>query len=260
MRYQIFFLTVAGLFLTSCGEVVQQEKILCDCDSNWRVSENNISSFYIKGNCIIDIDDDGHRIKESYRVKIYYEPQQNLYFQGDHDLLGKAIILGSNSDEFWLWIRHKEVSSYWFGDWNKMDSSSLLISPDIIFEAMGISSNSTDEYKIEDGYYVFQQGSKKKYYSCCDGLLEKIEVIGSTGQVVSICNLSGYFQPVEGKDFTIASNIEIITFNKSGNENKINLKLKKNSFKKKEFNDKFRGRFFSRPVPKGAKNIYEIGG
>ena len=175
-------------------------------------------------------------------------------------LLPKAMLMGSNDDEFWFWIRHKEVSSYWFGGWEKVDGSGLIISPDIIFDAMGIADVNGGEYEIVDGYYVVDQGSKRKYYNCCDGSLEKIEVVGGAGEIVSVCRFDEYFRPIEGKDFVMAGEIEVKTFNKQGGENIITLKLKEKSFKEKEFNDKFRGRYFSRPEPKGAKNVYEVGG
>ena len=53
--------------------------------------------------------------------------------------VAKAVILGSNEEEFWLALRPKEISSYYIGRWQDVrDFEGLVMSPRVVLEAVGI--------------------------------------------------------------------------------------------------------------------------
>src|SRR4030042_3023485 len=74
------------------------------------------------GQCLLQYTEEkGRTKKENFPVKLWVNPPAEIYMQGDVALDPKGIILGSNKEEFWLAVRLKEVSGYWYGRWSGTD-------------------------------------------------------------------------------------------------------------------------------------------
>ena len=72
-------------------------------------------------------------------------PPVEIYMQGDVAFDPKGIVLGSNEEEFWLAVRLKEVSGYWWGRWSEESRpEKLMISPRLVLEALGVAAVGDD--------------------------------------------------------------------------------------------------------------------
>ena len=262
-----FLIMSAFLFLAGCGQQTVLESFkVCSCGEGFEFpqSQNKQQSFTVNADCRIEIPDE--KIKETYNFKFFYEPMSNIYMQGDHVLLGKAIIAGGNEDRYWLWVRHKEVDSYWFGNWQNgcIDSStSLPINPSVILEAMGLLSCQQDYKKVECSCnaYVFSTtladgGEKKLWFDCCDKKLAKIEIFNAKGNAILLCKIKDYFDA--GNGTKLPAMLEMTVYSDSKEIAKATIKFKPKSFKLREYNDTLRKSFFTGPKPDGIKNIYQI--
>jgi hypothetical protein len=257
----------AFLFLAGCGQQAVLESFkVCSCDDAFEFPQSSYQqqSFTVNADCRIEIPDE--KIKETYNLKFYYEPMSNVYMQADHVLLGKAVIAGGNDDQYWLWIRHKEVDSYWFGSWQSgcIDSStSLPINPSVILEAMGLLYCPQGYKKVECSCsaHVFSValadgGEKKLWFDCCDDKLAKIEIFGAKGNPVVLCTIKNYFSTSDGAK--LPAKLEMTVYSDSREIAKATIKFKPESFKLREYSDVFRKSFFAQPKPDGVKNVYQI--
>lgn len=262
-----FLIMSAFLFLAGCGQQAVLESFkVCSCDDAFEFPQSSYQqqSFTVNADCRIEIPDE--KIKETYNLKFYYEPMSNVYMQADHVLLGKAVIAGGNDDQYWLWIRHKEVDSYWFGSWQSgcIDSStSLPINPSVILEAMGLLYCPQDYKKVKCSCsaHVFSValadgGEKKLWFDCCDDKLAKIEIFGAKGNPVVLCTIKNYFSTSDGAK--LPAKLEMTVYSDSREIAKATIKFKPESFKLREYSDVFRKSFFAQPKPDGVKNVYQI--
>src|SRR4030042_229361 len=99
------------------------------------------------GQCLLQYhDENGRPKKENFPVKLFVNPPAEIYLQGDVAFDPKGIILGSNKEEFWLAIRPKEISTYWWGRWAEQDGfNKLVISPKTLLEAFGVVEFADEE-------------------------------------------------------------------------------------------------------------------
>lgn len=135
-------LVVIMLFFVGCAPQMRKSAKVCpgaasveDALSALKTNYKNAVSWRGNGRCIYFNGKD----KQNFAVKIWVSPPINIYLQGDVGFDPKGIVLGSNADEFWLSIRHKDISSYWWGRWSQQNSLGLLkINPRILLEAFGL--------------------------------------------------------------------------------------------------------------------------
>jgi hypothetical protein len=173
------------------------------------------------------------------------------------------MVLGANEDEFWFSIRPK-ISSYWWGQRSQPDEAAgLIISPEILLEAFGITELGSEEDWLltNDGPYdvlikkTAAVTTKNIYISACNYRAGKIEYFDSSGRLAAAVELDRYRLIADG--FWIPHRIRISNFAEQAGQ-PLKIAMKFTSVKPADFSDKQLKAFFTRPEPKGFKNIYRV--
>ena len=225
-------------------------------------NSKNITPLKANGRCRAKFYADNKKYDESFNVKIWVNPQNEIYMQGDIFFDPKGIVLGSNAQQFWLLIK-PELSSYTWGKWNEQNlSQKLIIDPKTLLEALGfVDLSDRENWSLSsDGPFDILTGQdngrvvKKIYVSNCDYLVRKIEYFDIKGQTAAVAELNKYKQLAEG--FFVPHSIKIINCPDGDMQNSIGITLTLTSVKPATFTDKQRNRLFNRPQPRGFKHIY----
>ncbi len=262
------------IFASGCAKQVQQPLSICpgrksaaEALSAMRSHLENASSLKASGSCVLQYYAEGKQRTERFPVKLWLNPPDEIYLQGDVAFDPQAVVLGANKDEFWLAIRLKEVSSYWWGKWQEAGSyNRLVIDPKMMLEGLGIPALDGD--KSEDWSFakegVFDvltrrgdrtvAGKRIHIYSC-DYLVRKIEYLDMRGQAAVVAELDKYEQIRE--NFLVPTIVKIIQRGPSTAES-VTVTVTLTSVKSADFTDKLRSYLFSRPEPKGFKHIYRF--
>ncbi len=147
--------------------------------------------------------------RHSLTIVLRFEPPARIYLQGSVTAVPKAVILGSNEEEFWLALRPKEISSYYIGRWQDVrDFEGLVMSPRVVLEAVGIVNVPGTEpnpalWKLENKgpYDILTQRDesgrpvRRLHVYACDYSVREIEYFDRRGKVVAVAQLDGY-EPV----------------------------------------------------------------
>jgi hypothetical protein len=224
----------------------------------------NTSPLKADGQCLLQYyAEDGKPKKENFPVKLWVNPPVEIYMQGDVAFDPKGIVLGSNEDEFWLAIKLKEVSSYWWGRWSEESyPEKLMISPRLVLEALGVAAVGDGEnwsLSNEGAFDILtkQEGiteTAKIYINNCDYLVRKIEYFNGDGQAAIVMELDKYKEI--SKNFFVPGVVKIV--NRAGRNKGDSVQITLSSVKPMDFTDKQRGRLFVRPQPQGFRHIYKI--
>lgn len=271
-----FHYAAAILFLVGCAPEVRKPIEVCPgkgsvaeavsaLQSHWQ----NIVPLKANGQCLLEYYVEGKRKphKETFSVKLWVNPPVEIYLQGDVALVPKAIVLGSNADVFWLSIRPKEISTYWWGEWSQQDSSeTLMINPRTLLEALGIAAVDAEpswSLSSEGAFDVLtkrRQGVviKKIYVYSCDYLVRKIEYFDIYGQLAVVAELDKYEQVLEG--FFVPASIKISERAEDNLRDSLSITLDLESIKSAEITQKQQNVLFNRPQPRGFKHVYRIAG
>jgi hypothetical protein len=189
----------AVLVFAGCG--AQMQKPIKICPGKKSVADSlgflithsqNIPPLRATGQCRLNYYIDGRKSQENFPVKLWLNPPFEMYMQGDIAFDARAIVLGSNQNEFWLTARPKEISGYWYGSWSERSRpGKMMLSPKVLLEALGIVgfSGSENIYLSDEGAYdvITKQNppgliNKKLYINKCDYRLAKIEYFDTTGK------------------------------------------------------------------------------
>jgi len=218
------------------------------------------------GQCILEYYAEERKRKENFPVKLWVNPPAGIYIQGDIAFDPRGIVVGSNADAFWLAIRLKEISTYWWGTWSGVtDSDNLLISPKIVLESLGLPAVESDtsgggnwSLSKEEALDVLTRRNdkgdinKRVYVDKCDYLARKIEYFGVYGQAQVAVELQKYKEVVDG--FFIPTSINISTWVERGRQDSIQITIK--SVKSASFTEKQTNVLFARPEPHGFKHVF----
>jgi hypothetical protein len=270
LKQYAVFISVAIFLLAGCA--YESKEILWICPGKRTVTESlsalnsnskNIVSFKANGRCRLHyyVEDKSKPQSENFSVKLRVNPPSDIYLQGDAPLVSKAVVLGSNEDEFWLSIRPKEISVYWWGKWSEQDNSNgMLLNPKILLEALGI----IEIYEEED-WSLTNRGpfdiltkqeqdliTKKIYIYNCDYHIRKIEYLDPNGYVIACIKQAKYKKVHE--DCLIPSSIEITTNSQSVTEKSDSITLSLKSIKPAVINDIL----FKRRPHRGYKHVYQV--
>jgi hypothetical protein len=268
------FFCLAGLiFIIGCAPGVQEQLQICPGSKSVgqsidtiRQHSEKISSFWAKGKCRLTYYDKGkkHPETENMDVTVLVKSGLEIYLQADIGLISKAVIAGSNKDEFWLAIRPDEISSYLSGQWSQLNSThNILLNPRTVLEAMGVT-----EVQTQSDWSLSNQGvydiltkkengviAKKIYIYCCDYSIRKIEYFDNNGFLSIVAELKEY--KTVSNEFSIPGKIEITTSLEKQKEDTISLALEFGSVETRQITAKQDDLF--RPSPaKGFKNIYKL--
>jgi len=222
-------------------------------------------AFKATGRCCLKYYADEKEHKENFPVKIWLNPPAEFYLQADAAFDPKAITAGSNDKEFWLAIRPKQISSYWWGNWSDAASESLMISPAIILEALGSCDTAAGKNWLlskQKGFDILikqdeqQKTIKKIHIYNCDGLVRKIEYLADNKENSIILKTEDYKEILEG--FYVPSVINICKFEAGRSKEKLQISLR--SVKHTKLSEIQRSRMFARPKQHRFQHIYKIVG
>ena len=235
--------------------------------SNLELQSEKAVPVKANGQCLLRYYDEEAKLqKENFAVKLWVNPPSEIYLQGDVALNAKGIVLGSNTEEFWLAIRPKEISGYWWGKWEEQESlAKMWINPKVLLEAIGVSEVSCrDSWSLskERDFDVLtkRNGSvenRKVYVDTCDYLVRRIEYFHLKGQRAAFAELDRYKEVVEG--FSMPRFIRIVNEG-SNSEDLVEIELNLKPAKKTSFNEKQQAVLFGRPEPRGFEHVYRIVG
>ncbi len=266
MLFRTILLFALTLFFAGCAAQVQQP--IGPCLGKGTAEEalealNSHSSetepIRATGQCLLRYTAEGKQHKENFPVKLWFNPPGEIYLQGDVAFDATGLVLGANDDEFWFWLKPKEISSYWWGSWTKAGVwNEFLISPLIMLEIFGAVNEREGDWSLSrDGALDVlvlhnQQGGilKRLFIEPCNYVVSKIEYFDSNGEISTTARLGDYEQ-IAGR-FFIPTLIRI----NNGGENSAEISLK--SVRPTELNDKQRQRLFVRPGPDGFEHVYTI--
>ncbi len=270
-KLRLFFLLIAAtLVVGGCGIGVKKTMRICPgkefaSEAITAVSSHSKYTIPLKasGQCRLEYYVDSKKHKENFPIKLWLNPPSEIYLQGDVAFDAKGIVLGSNEEEFWLSMKPKEISGYWWGQWQDTTGlEKLIISPKTITEAFGIVGIGEQEnwaLNNENGLDVFTKRNrqniteKKIYVNCCDYLIRKIDYFNSAGKIAISTELAKY-KEIARNSF-VPTIIKIRHF-ETDSKNNITITLK--SAKPAKFTEKMQKRLFVRPQPKGFEHIYKI--
>jgi hypothetical protein len=268
---RLFFCFVVGMLVFS-GCVIEPPKPLEIVPGKESATEalvvlkarsQNAVSLLARGRCVFEYYDPENkkRKKEKLEVTVLMKPPVELYLQGDVTFVRKAMILGSNEREFWLLLRPKEISTYWWGTWSEQNSAEgLMINPRTLFEALGFLETGADEnwsLSNKAAFDVLIQRNrgvviKKIRISRRDYLISEIEYYDSKGRALALAELKDYKEISEG--FFVPASIKIIAYDQDGGAEPLGITLNLKSIKPKEFTER-QQKVFERPPPGKLKYI-----
>jgi hypothetical protein len=228
----------------------------------------NAASFRAHGKCIARFYDGENPKphKEQFEVTVWLQPPNGLRLHGDVAFKQRAIVVGSNAEEFWLAMEPKELgSSYYWGKWSQAAGfGRLVLSPRMLLEAFGIieiADSGTWVLQSEPGIDVLTmhndagQTVKKVYIYNCDYRIKRIEYFSEGAAPVAFVELNDYEMVADDK--WVPTVINIAKVNPDGTEDSFLISF--SSVKPYEF-DETQGRFFVRRPPKGFEHIYRVYG
>lgn len=279
MNYQQYnhrlFVGFAAAILTLAGCAPQIQKPARVCPGKKSAAESlsllrlrleNTVPLKANGRCLLQYyTEDNKPKKENFPVRLWVSPPVEIYIQGDVAFDPRGIVLGSNEEEFWLAMKLKEISSYWWGRWPEKDSpEKLTIGPRLVLGALGVMAVWDEEnwsLSNEGAFDVLtkQQGSiktRKIYINNCDYLVRRIEYFDDDGQAAIVTELGKYKEI--SKDFFVPSVIKIVNLSEDNGEDLVSITLNLKSIKPANFTEKQRDRLFTRPQPRRFKHIYKI--
>ncbi len=269
-----YYFVVMVLTLASCESQLQKAIEVCpgaksaiDSLSLLRSRTENIVPLKANGRCLLQYyDEDEKYKKENFAVKLWVNPPSQICLQGDVAFNPKGIVLGSNKDEFWLSMKPKEISSYWWGKWAEGDGfGGLKINPKNLLEAFGVSGVSDAEnwsLSKEGDFDVLTERddkgteTRKMYINRCGYMVRKIVYFDVNGQVLVVTELDEYEEVSEG--FFVPAVIKIIRPVKESEQGLFSIALSLRSIRATDFSEKQKGRIFIRPEPRGFEHIYKI--
>jgi hypothetical protein len=226
----------------------------------------DITAVKAHGQCLLKYQSEGKKEKLNFPIKLWAQPPSQFYLQGDIALDARALIVGSNNEEFWLSIKPKEISGYWWGTWDDGNrTEDLLISPKILLEVLGITPF---EYHQSQAWTLSNDGvfdiltniddsgklRKKVYVYCCDYTIRKIEYFDVDEQLAAVVEIGSFKQL--SQDFTMPKLINIVSNKEADPYVEIYIKLA--AVSSTELNERQQKRLFVLPKTRGFKNIYRI--
>lgn len=263
------------LILAGCAPKIQKPTKVCpgkksvdEALAALQSNSQNMVPFRANGECFLEYYPEGKTKlkKENLTVQqLWVDPPVNFHFQGDKIAIPRAMILGSNEQEFWLAIRPKEISLYCWGRWSEQDSSEgPTINPKTLLEALGIG-----EIDPEKDWSLSNQGpydiltkrdrgviTKKIHIFSCDYLVRKIEFFHSNGQVSAVAELDRYEEVSEG--FLVPALIKVTTYSRSEREKPFTFTVHLERIRPTDITEPQRNYLFKRRAAEGFKNVGRI--
>jgi hypothetical protein len=264
----------ALLILGGCAPKIRKPLQICPGKSSaaealaaLRSHSQNMVSIKAGGQCRLEYYIEGKKKpqKENFGIKLWVNPPQEIYLQGDKPLVPKAIVLGSNEREFWLSISPKEISTHWWGEWSQQRASEgPVINPKTLLEALGIGQLDADQDWSLSNQGPFdvltkREGgviTKKVYIYACDYQIRQIDFFDSRGRPAARAKLDDYREVSQG--FFVPASIEVTTEGRGGKQDAISIALSLAGIKPVKITPLQSKYLFEHRLPQGFKHIYRI--
>ena len=202
------------------------------------------------------VPDDEDAKRHNLPMQLWFHPPSQIYIQGSIAVDAKALIVGCNEEEFWLALRPKEMSAYYYGQWDEAANvDGLVVSPQIVLEGFGIIARhdgqggaNTWSLSSEGPFDVLTlesadgQTRKRVHIYTCDYLVRKIEYFDLEGKLAATAELDDYEAVVEG--FQVPTKMIVTAIQPDGRADVANIKLA--SLKEKELSELARRKVFAR--------------
>jgi hypothetical protein len=222
-----------------------------------RARANQGVPFEATGQCRITYhvpDEKGAKKQGVSLSHVWFQPPSDIYIQGGIAADPKAIVVGSNAEEFWMAMAPKEVSSYYWGRWTDAENAEgMLINPTVVLEAFGFlghdDPNAVWTFAKSGPYDVLTRlnsaglPARRLYVYTCDYLVYKMEYFGPDGLVAAIAELDDYQPVTEG--FQVPTKIRVVSIDRQGREDALDISLR--SLKQRTFAEAQRKAFVRRP-------------
>jgi len=269
----VLSVAAAALILSGCeSRILERMEI---CPGKGSVSEalaalqshsQNMAPLKADGQCRMEYYVEGKKKpqSENLSVKLWVDPPHNIYLQADKAVIPKAVVLGSNEDEFWLAIRPKEISRYYWGKWSDQDTSEgPVMNPRTLLEALGIWEVDTEQdwsLSNEGAFDILSKRengviTKKIYVYSCEYRVRRIEFFDSNGRPVAGAELDKYEEVSDG--FFVPGVIEVTTLGQQ-TEDSLSIAINLQSVKPAEITEQRRNLLFGRQKPRGFKHVRQI--
>ncbi len=197
--------------------------------------------------------------RENLTVDLRFCPPDRIYFRGN-TVLGEAVRVGANSDEFWVLMKPDEISTYQWGRCSNIQKcpGRQWLSPGILLEALSAPWADSD-WSISregDSDVLTRTGEKgspvqKIYFNCSNYLPEKIEYYDSAGQPALVLKLDKYTTVGDSAPLPAKINITHYETNTTADITLKNVKLFEPSPKQ------LKG-LFARPETKGFESVFRL--
>jgi len=208
--------------------------------------------------------------RHSLDIVLRFDPPARVFLQGSVTAVQRAVILGSNEEEFWLALRPKEISSYYLGRWQDVrDFEGLVMSPRVVLESVGIVSVPGAEpnpalWKLENKgpYDILTQRDesgrpvRRLHVYACDYCVHEIEYFDRRGKVVAVAQLGDYKPVVES--FRVPIRIEVVSTRPDGRKDSVVMDI--SSLWTKPFTEKQRQGLFHPPDADRFEHVYHYEG
>jgi hypothetical protein len=214
------------------------------------------------GQCLLKYHFEGKLHRENFPVKLWVNPPNEIYLQGDVAFDATGLVVGANAGEFWFWLKPKEISSYWWGRWSQAGvRENFPMNPATMLEALGAVNLEQGDWSLTHGRYdvLWLHGEdgtllKRVFIEPCDYLAAKIEYFNPAGVLVAGAELEKYKRIAEG--FFVPMRIKLFTLTKDGSEESAQVSL--GSVEQVQISGQQRERLFVRPRPRGFERVYQI--
>ncbi len=203
--------------------------------------------------------------KHSFPLKIFFQPPDSIYLQGDIAFDPKAVTAGANPYEFWMAVRLQEVDTFWWGLWEDQKTlGTLKLRPELMLEVLGIfeiGQTASWQFQRSGRWDVLTKLDpirpvKRVYIDTRDYIVSRIEYLGQSGTPIMIARLSEHELLTEG--FWVPRKIQLIAprVGQRGSSTEIEVKL--SSIKTTGFSAKQQQALFTRPNTARFKHHYRI--
>jgi hypothetical protein len=275
------YIVALTLVLGGCAAQIQQPTRVCpgkgstaEALSVLRSHCQSAAPLKAIGTCLLEYHVEGKQQprRENFPVRVWLNPPIEIYLQGNVAFDPRGIVAGSNKDEFWLAIRLKEISSYWWGRWTEASQlDELVISPRVVLETLGATGiesakGGKENWSLsnEGVFDVLIQRSvqgrviKRIHVFCCDYSIRRIEYFGPDGELAVTAELDKYREVAES--FSVPTLIKVVRQD-GGANNSVSVTVTLTSVKSASFTEQQRDRLFTRPTARGFEHVLmNVGG
>ncbi len=268
-HFNILIRLFAGLCIciSGCAPAVKKPPVTRLCPGVTSIDElitifndhrQNVKAIRAGGKCIIQWYDSEKKLrKESSDITLRFCPPDRLFLRANI-ITGEIIRVGSNSAEFWMQMKPKEISTYQWGTWSQAKNcrDKMLLGPGSLMEALGVvyidksfSLSSEDGFDILTRQQANGKPAKKIYVDNCSRMIKKIEYFDPDARLVVTLKLDDFLETKDGIVVPTKINIDYHVLQMSAAMSLKNVKLFK----------KIKDQLFVRPLPKGFKHVYKLG-